>query len=876
MKKILKTFSLFLALLTLASCTAENNGTITTDTSGITTESLDENLPERLGVVWFTTPAIPADVGKEINLLSYDVQLSLGVTTTREKIVWLSEEIQIDENCCVTPANPGVYTLKAQYGEKSKNIYLIVRASESDEYVLYSNDFENAKAEDFNVIQKTNGTFDVKDGKMVLSAPRASSDYVRVLLPDFIGEFGDYKIKANATITQKADEKRWMSLMYRVQNNDAPYYQLCVRANASLSDGIELAHRNERAEWSYNGKGSFNEALSPDKMYEFTADVHGYYGAAYVNGEKIIETTDGLSDFPTGRVGFQVCGATAQIEDVKITVDFYEAEKFILEKGFADVRQLDTKIALYSSVITEITSIEEFEKILENSPSNAILSTSEMNGEVSVINKNGEKIASIDEAMSYLDGKIIPVFRPADKNSAKITAEYLKENKYNDVMVIGNSDVIGEFKKYHKLAKSILDLTNEDVSKLSTSDIRDMTNRSTSRVCLLPVALATSENTNYLNSLAITVWYKADKNDKVELYKLITSGANGILTTDRHLLEDCLTSSVFSRNSLVRPVLIIGHRGIPQSAPENTIYGSLLASEYGASIIENDIYITKDDVIVVMHDGTIDRTTNGAGSIESMTYAQLSQYSVDYFGGVAPQPIPTLEDYFKTFKGTGVNLFIEIKSTQTRIVKELKKLIEQYDIMDQCCVISFHAQQINQVRKSIPELSCGFLNDDASSLSNVLNKVSNYDSTFNPSYGRVNAELMQSASYRGVSIWPWTVDDERSFANFYLAGTWGITTNRADFVKDYIKFLTPEESYSITVGEEMKADIKALTYSGDVITPDVEMTVIDGNGTVKYEDGTFTANEAGDAVVIFKAKYKINGSGKLVCVYSQPVTVSAG
>ncbi len=388
--------------------------------------------------------------------------------------------------------------------------------------------------------------------------------------------------------------------------------------------------------------------------------------------------------------------------------------------------------------------------------------------------------------------------------------------------------------------------------------------------------MATSENTNYLNSLAITVWYKADKNDKVELYKLITSGANGILTTDRQLLEECLTSSVFSRNSLVRPVLVIGHRGIPQSAPENTIYGSLLASEYGASIIENDIYITKDDVIIVMHDGTIDRTTNGAGSIESMTYAQLSQYSVDYFGGVAPQPIPTLEDYFKTFKGTGVNLFIEIKSTQTRIVRELKKLIEQYDIMDQCCVISFHAQQINQVRKSIPELSCGYLNDDASSLSNILNKVSNYDSTFNPSYGRVNAELMQSASHRGVSMWPWTVNDERSFANFYLSGTWGITTNRADFVKDYIKFLTPEESYSITVGEELKADIKALTYSGDVITPDAEMTVIDGNGTVKYEDGTFTANEAGDAVVIFKAKYKINGSDKLVCVYSQPVTVSAG
>ncbi len=865
---------MFLALLTLASCTAES-GANDTDTAFVTSGVEDvPSIPEKEGTAWFTTPAIPADIGKTVNLSAYDVQFSLGVTTSRENVKWSSDEIQIDENNCITPSGSGVYTLKAECGAKSKNIYLIVRAEGSDEYVLYSNDFENAKTEDFNVIQKTNGTFEVKDGKMVLSAPKTGSDYVRVLLPDFIGEFGDYKIKTNATITEKADEKRWMSVMYRVQNDDFPYYQLCVRANASLNDGVELAHKNANSEWLYHGKGTFEEAISPDKTYELTADIHGHFGSAYVNGKKTVETSDGLTDYPVGRVGFQVCGATAEIEDVKITVDFYEPVEFIIEKGFTEVRNIDTQIALYSSVITEITTKDELYNILKASPTCAVLTTATVNGALCVTDAFGAEIAPFDEALTHLDNKVIPIVRPADGNAAKASAEYLKANKYKDVMVIGDSSIISEFKKYCEYAKSILDLTNVDIANTSLSEIRNMTNRSTSRICLLPASLATSENTNYLNSLAVTVWYKADKNDQIELYTLITSGANGIVTSDRKLLEACMTSSVFSRNSLVRPVLVIGHRGIPQLAPENTIYGSLMAAEYGASIIENDIYITKDNVIVVMHDGDISRTTNGAGSIESMTYEQLSKYSVDYFGGVAPQPIPTLEDYFKAFKDTDVNLFIEIKSNQTKIVRELKKLIEQYDILDQCCVISFSAQQINQVRKSIPELSCGFLTDTEGTLANIMNTVSAYDSTFNPSYGRVNRDILQQASYRGVSIWPWTVNDERTFASFYLAGTWGITTNRADFVKDYIKFLTPEKLYSVTVGEELKANVKAVTYSGDSVNADVEMVVIDGNGTVKCKDGVITASEAGDAVVIFRAKYKITGSDRLACVYSQPVTVS--
>ena len=67
-------------------------------------------------------------------------------------------------------------------------------------------------------------------------------------------------------------------------------------------------------------------------------------------------------------------------------------------------------------------------------------------------------------------------------------------------------------------------------------------------------------------------------------------------------------------------------------------------------MVENDVYLTADNVVYVMHDEKIERTTNGTGSVLQMTSAQLSKYKVDYFSADAAQAIPTLEDYFKAFK----------------------------------------------------------------------------------------------------------------------------------------------------------------------------------------------------------------------------------
>ena len=99
MKKILRLFSLFLALLTFVSCTAENNGKDTAaQTDDVISDETEEPVPERIGTAWFTTPAIPADIGKTVNLSGYDVQFSLGVTTSCENIKWSSDERYIGQS----------------------------------------------------------------------------------------------------------------------------------------------------------------------------------------------------------------------------------------------------------------------------------------------------------------------------------------------------------------------------------------------------------------------------------------------------------------------------------------------------------------------------------------------------------------------------------------------------------------------------------------------------------------------------------------------------------------------------------------------------------------------------------------------------------
>ena len=130
-------------------------------------------------------------------------------------------------------------------------------------------------------------------------------------------------------------------------------------------------------------------------------------------------------------------------------------------------------------------------------------------------------------------------------------------------------------------------------------------------------------------------------------------------------------------------MIIIGHRGGASLAPENTLACYRKGIEAGADMIEIDIHLTRDGHVVVCHDESVDRTTDGKGLIRELTLDEIRQlHIVDRNGQQTNERIPTLEEVFQLFQevrsnGNPCKLLIEIKRTRNIYQGLEEKLLEQ-------------------------------------------------------------------------------------------------------------------------------------------------------------------------------------------------------
>ncbi len=910
MKKLISTLCLVAMLITaFASCandqpeettealvdsthsskvSSDDTGKTTTDspesttetTVSPTTDSTTTNTPnppilenKEVITVHFTSPAIKADNGKTYDLSLFNVEFSKGKETEASKITWKSDDIEIKDGKYVTPQKNGVYVLTATAGSTKKNIYLVSKNSNETEYVLYYNDFSDAKITDFKIVQNTSASAEIKNGTLVLNASASTSAYLRLLFPDFLADFGDYKITTKAAVNNAKNNRRWASVMFRVQSKNYPYYQMAFRRNASGDSGIELAERTSANKWLVRHNGSFTEDMKSGTFYTFTADVYAGYASMYVNGKKYIEGSD-FGEYAVGHVGVQANGCTAIYDEIKIVLS--ENETDIPMPGITNVSKVTTGIINSAAIITKLDTASLLDSASTLKITAGIIT---LNKNLEAVDKNGNVIASIKDVFAKLKGKVIPAFEVPDVETAEKLAAFLQKNVVTDVMLISdNKEILTSVHKIYPVINGIYDARaiklNVTSYKSQLYEIRTETNKANCRIVLLSEEFADKEYVEYLQRRATTVWFATESTGITEHVRLITSGAHGILTASPSTLVNAMGSKYFVANSMIRQVQVIGHRGMPSKGPENTIESSILAMNYGATIIENDVYLTKDGVVVVMHDSTIDRTTNGTGKVESFTYAELSKYYVDCFEGQQAK-IPTLEDYFKEFKGKDVFFFIEIKTTNKNVIPPIRQLMLKYDIMDQCGIIAFKEDMADYARSVIPEISCGYLSSSIKTVEAALVGSQLHDCTFNPSKAVLTPEIVRTLTLRGVTVWPWTLNNSSEFDTYYLAGAAGLTTNFSDFASEYLKSLdTDKKSYSFSSGASADVILTSTNYKREEATvTGAEMILVSGNGTLKYENGKLTASASGDADIMFRVSYKLN-NGKTVYVYTQPVSVS--
>ncbi len=245
-------------------------------------------------------------------------------------------------------------------------------------------------------------------------------------------------------------------------------------------------------------------------------------------------------------------------------------------------------------------------------------------------------------------------------------------------------------------------------------------------------------------------------------------------------------------------VLVMAHRGGRRLWPENTLYAFAQAVELGVDVLEMDLHSTQDGALVVIHDSTVDRTTNGTGAVQEFTLEKLQEMDAGYewtaddgqsfpFRGRGIR-IPTLADVFVEFPAVRMN--IEIKQSKPSIVVPLCQLIREFGMTEQALIVSFDAETAKEFRQACPEVATGAGEDEIRVL--YVLSLARLAGVYSPP-----AEAQQVPEYRGdihvvtrvfvnaahgrnVEVHVWTVNEVEEMRRMLDLGVDGIITDYPD------------------------------------------------------------------------------------------------
>ena len=243
------------------------------------------------------------------------------------------------------------------------------------------------------------------------------------------------------------------------------------------------------------------------------------------------------------------------------------------------------------------------------------------------------------------------------------------------------------------------------------------------------------------------------------------------------------------------PWIRIAHRGASGAAPENTLAAFKKAIEIGVDAVELDLHGTRDGEIVVIHDASLDRTTNLRGPVRKNRLATIKVadaggwFHPDFAGEriqvdantvrtVAHEQVPTLTEALECIGGNAIAV-LEIKDTT--IGEAVVKKINEMDALKRVVIISFHTSVLQEVRALDPRIPTGWLigNHNADVLPvELCQQLGQLGcSLLNVNHQLITPEFAYEVQRRGIALWCWTVDDIARMREVRALGVQGITSN---------------------------------------------------------------------------------------------------
>ena len=250
----------------------------------------------------------------------------------------------------------------------------------------------------------------------------------------------------------------------------------------------------------------------------------------------------------------------------------------------------------------------------------------------------------------------------------------------------------------------------------------------------------------------------------------------------------------FKKANLNKPsILVVAHRGASGYAPENTMVAFKKALELKADFIELDVQMTRDNVLVVIHDSNVARTTNGTGEVREFSYKELKMLDAGLWFNrkFLGQRIPTLQEVITEFRGK-MGLLIEIKNPNLyptiveRLASELKKNKLDCPEKDEVIVQSFDFELLQKFNRLVPNVPLGLLvKYRVHGISNVqLREWSSLVQYINPNKALITKGLVKRIHSYKLKVIPYTVRDKKSIKGLMDANVDGIVTDYPDHLKE--------------------------------------------------------------------------------------------
>lgn len=343
------------------------------------------------------------------------------------------------------------------------------------------------------------------------------------------------------------------------------------------------------------------------------------------------------------------------------------------------------------------------------------------------------------------------------------------------------------------------------------------------------------------------------------------------MSAEQRAFEISSANNIPSTAIRFETVKSVNHRGYNTGAPENTLKAFKMSAEKGFKYVECDVRFTSDGVPVLLHDETVDRTSNGSGTIASMTFEQAR--ALDFGQG---QRIPSFVEFIALCKALGLHAYVELKTSDSSALNKVIYAIRANGMQEHVTIISFDVNTLKAVQELDGKVRLGLVMNGLDDVRKMeLRQLKNGDNEVfaDIAFSNVNDDVVTYLINNNIPLEVWTVNNVSKIEgmNPYITGVTSDYVHAGDVLSDggFIGTMTPQKSVEtatftlIANGEKEYTFESGMTWSEfvessyntdgkffiDTVDNNVRYTLFDDGSNYWVVDESYTSQKPNDVIL---------------------------